>query len=91
MLNEYTQVELPLINQLQLMSWQHIEGDVDVPYLTERQNFREVLLMERLHNAIRRINLDENTQPWLDDGRINSAIGVLERLGTAKLIEANQI
>ena len=91
MLNEYTQVELPLINQLQLMSWQYIKGDIDVPYLTERQNFRQVLLMERLHNAIRRINLDDNRQPWLDDGQINTAIGVLERLGTAKLIEANQI
>jgi type I restriction enzyme R subunit len=73
------------------MSWQYIEGDIDVPYLTERQNFREVLLMKRLHNAIRRINLDDKRQPWLDDGRINTAIGVLERLGTAKLIEANQI
>ncbi|MDH6100189.1 type I restriction endonuclease subunit R [Anabaenopsis sp. FSS-46] len=91
MFNEYSQVELPLINQLQLMGWQHIEGDIDVPYLTDRQNFREVLLMERLHKAIGRINLDDNGQPWLDDSRINTAIGVLERLGTAKLMEANQI
>ncbi|MDH6086198.1 type I restriction endonuclease subunit R [Umezakia ovalisporum] len=91
MFNEYSQVELPLINQLQLMGWQHIEGDIDAPYLTDRQNFREVLLMERLHKAIGRINLDDNGQPWLDDSRINTAIGVLERLGTAKLMEANQI
>jgi type I restriction enzyme, R subunit len=91
MFNEYSQVELPLINQLQLMGWQYIEGDIDVPYLTERQNFREVLLMERLHKAISKINLDDNRQPWLDDSRINTAIGVLERLGTAKLMEANQI
>ena len=91
MFNEYSQVELPLINQLQLMGWQYIEGDIDVPYLTERQNFREVLLMERLHKAISKINLNDNGQPWLDDSRINTAIGVLERLGTAKLMEANQI
>ena len=90
-LTEYTQVELPLINQLTLMGWQHIQGDIDVPYLTERQNFREVLLTDRLRNAIRRINLDENGQPWLDDSRINSAIGILERLGASKLMEANQI
>jgi len=42
MLNEYSEVELPLINQLQLMGWQHVVGDIHVPYLTERQNFREV-------------------------------------------------
>lgn len=89
--SEYNQVELPLINQLQLMGWQYIEGDIDVPYLTERQNFREVLLIERLHKAISKINLNDNGQPWLDDSRINTAIGVLERLGTAKLMEANQI
>ncbi|MBD2777195.1 type I restriction endonuclease subunit R [Iningainema sp. BLCCT55] len=91
MINEYTQVELPLINQLKLMGWQHIEGDINVPYLSERQSFREVLLTERLHNAIRKINLDDNGQNWLDDGRINTAIGALQRLGTAKLMEANQV
>jgi type I restriction enzyme, R subunit len=91
MLNEYTLVELPLINQLKLMGWQHFEGDIGVPYLTERQSFRDVLLTPRLHKAIREINLDEQGQPWLDDGRINTAIGTLERLGTAKLMEANQI
>lgn len=90
-LNEYTQVELPLINQLKLMGWQHIEGDINVPYLSERQSFREVLLTERLHKAIRKINLDDDGQPWLDDGRINTAIGALQRLGTAKLMEANQV
>jgi type I restriction enzyme R subunit len=91
MLNEYTLVELPLINQLKLMGWQHLAGDIGVPYLTERQSFRDVLLTARLHKAIREINLDEQGQPWLDDGRINTAIGTLERLGTAKLMEANQI
>jgi type I restriction enzyme R subunit len=91
MLNEYSEVELPLINQLQLMGWQHVVGDIHVPYLTERQNFREVLLTERLRQAISRINLDDNGESQLDDTRISTAIGILERLGTAKLMEANQI
>jgi len=25
------------------MGWDHIEGDIDVPYLTERESFRDVL------------------------------------------------
>lgn len=88
--NEFTQVELPLIQQLQSMGWQHLPGDIDVPYLTERESFRQVLLTKRLQEALRRINLDEDGQPWLDESRITQAIGNLERLGAYKLMEANQ-
>lgn len=80
MFNEYSQVELPLINQLKLMSWQHIEGDIDIPYLTERHNLREVLLIERLQKAINRINLDDNGQPWLDDNTVFTFVGALSGL-----------
>jgi type I restriction enzyme R subunit len=90
-LDEYNKVELPLIEQLEKLGWGHLEGDVDVPYLTERDSFREVLLKDRLKEAIRKINLDDNGQPWLDDRRINQAIGDLERLGARKLMEANKL
>ena len=89
-LNEYTKVEQPLMQQLAGMGWEWLEGDIDVPYLTERQSFREVLLVDRLRQAIQRINLDEDGQPWLDESRVNRAVGDLERLGTHKLMEANQ-
>jgi type I restriction enzyme R subunit len=72
------------------MGWQHIEGDWDVAELTERDNFKQVLLTQRLREAIRHINRDENGNIWLDDSQINTAITQLERLGTSKLIEANQ-
>ncbi len=88
--NEYTVVERPLIDQLKCMGWQHLAGDIDVPYLTKRGNFREVLLTERLHEALRRINVDDAGNPWLDDRRVNEAIGALGRLGAYKLMEANQ-
>lgn len=90
-INEYTKVELPFIKQLELMGWKHLQGDTGVPYLTERQSFREVLLIGRLRDAIRRINLDDNGKEWLDDSRINTALSALERLGANKLMEANQI
>jgi len=61
--NERTIVELPLIDQLKRMGWGHLEGDIDVPYLTERESFREVVLVKRLRDALRRINLDESGQP----------------------------
>lgn len=89
--DEYTKVELPLIEQLKMMNWQHIEGDIDVPYLTERENFRQVLLTERLKAAIHRINRDQDSKPRLDESRIKQAINNLERLQTVKLLEANKL
>ncbi len=47
MSNEYTQVEQPFIQQLQQLGWDYLEGDTDVPYLTERETFRQVLLTGR--------------------------------------------
>src|SRR5687767_949951 len=88
--DERSKVELPLIEQLQGMGWQHLEGDTDVPYLTERGSFREVLLLERLRAAVRRINRYDAGQEWLDDSRVEQAVTDLERLGAHRLMEANQ-
>jgi hypothetical protein len=33
--DEKTYVEIPFIEQLKRMDWDYIEGDIDVPYLTE--------------------------------------------------------
>ena len=33
-----------VLRTAQLMGWHWLEGDTDVPYLTERESFREVLL-----------------------------------------------
>ena len=38
--DEKTYVEIPFIEQLKGMGWDHIEGDIDVPYLTERESSR---------------------------------------------------
>jgi hypothetical protein len=36
--------EKPFYEQLELMDWQWLEGDTGVPYLTERESFREIML-----------------------------------------------
>ena len=41
--------KFPFIEQLKRMNWDHIEGDIDVPYLTER----ETLGIEEKQLAIR--------------------------------------
>jgi len=88
---EYDLVERPFIEQLRQMGWDYLPGDKDVPYLTERENFRQVLLVGRLREALARINLDESGKPWLDEPRIAQAVGRLERLGKPNLMEANQV
>ena len=88
--DEKTYVEIPFIEQLKGMRWEHIEGDIDVPYLTERESFRDVLLADRLRKAVKRINLDDNGNPWLDDDRANQVVSALERISAPKLMEANK-
>jgi predicted metal-dependent hydrolase len=82
-------VERPFCQQLQIMGWQWLEGDTDVPEFTERDRFREVLLEGRLAAALRRLNLRDG-QPWLDDARIARAIRDLEQAAGHRLLEINQ-
>ncbi|RLF58274.1 MAG: hypothetical protein DRN37_05205 [Thermoplasmata archaeon] len=61
--DEKTYVEIPFVEQLTRMGWDHIEGDIDVPYLTGRESFREVLLRDhRLRKALKKINQDDEGQ-----------------------------
>ncbi len=78
--SEQAQVERPFITQPQSLGWDYLEGDTGVPYLTERQSFRQVLLVDCLRAALRRINRDEADHPWLDDPRITQALGRLQPL-----------
>lgn len=82
--HEKSYVEIPFIEQLKGMGWEHLEGDLDVPYLTERESFREVLLTGRLRAGLKKINLDDEGKPWLDDERISQVVSSLERIRKAK-------
>ena len=86
---EYDLVERPFCEQLEAMGWQWLEGDKDVPELTERANFREVLIKGRLAAALWKLNLRDG-QPWLDDDRIARAIRDLDQAPGHRLMEANQ-
>ena len=86
---EYDLVERPLCEQLKTMGWSWIEGDVDVPELTERGSFREVILAGRLASALARINLRDG-KPWLDEARIAKSIRDLAPATVHRLMEVNQ-
>jgi len=64
--DEKIYVKIPFIRQLKTMGCDHIEGGIDVPCLTERKSFNDVLLKVWLRKAIRKINPDDNGNPWLD-------------------------
>lgn len=87
---EYIYAEKPTIDQLISMGWQYIEGSWDNPQVTDRENFKQVLISHSLKTAIKRINLDDNGNPWIDDTQVNAAVSQLERLGAQRLMEANQ-
>lgn len=85
---EWSEVERPLLIQLDAMGWQVMQGDIDVPELTERENFRQVVLYERLREAIKRINADDAP---VDDLTVDRAIRALEATGGQALLEKNRI
>jgi type I restriction enzyme R subunit len=79
-------VERPFCQQLQAMGWEWLEGDKDVPELTERGSFREVLLKQRLAASIRKLNPGPDGLPWLDEIRIEKVIRQLENTGGLRLM-----
>jgi type I restriction enzyme, R subunit len=84
-------VELPLVRQLVGMGWAHLEpAKSDPPSVTGRGSFRDVLLLDRLRAALRRINLNDDGEEWLDEGRISQAISQLTRPQATSLLEINE-
>lgn len=94
MSNEYTQVEKPLIEQLQGLGWQFMEGHRSDPSRTLRDSFSDVIQQPLLRQQLYRINTrivdSGEPEPWLDEGRISSAVSALTRLSNTRLMEANQ-
>lgn len=84
--NEWTTVERPLLVQLAAMGWEYLQGDLDYPQKTHRENFREVLLQEPLRQAIRTINAGEH----LDETTIDRAIRELQRSDKAEGLGRNR-
>lgn len=86
---ELEDVEKPFVAQLQGLGWTHIEGSLDDPMVTGRGSFSEVVQETVLRQRLRAINLRDG-EHWLDDERLAEAVAAITRLGTARLMEANQ-
>ncbi|KVR24640.1 restriction endonuclease subunit R [Burkholderia ubonensis] len=87
---ELEDVEKPFVAQLQTLGWTHTEGSLEDPAITGRNNFIDVVQEGALCEQLRALNLGPDGQPWLDDVRLLEAVAAITRLGTHKLIEANE-
>lgn len=89
--DERDNVELPLIDQLVKMGWEHIEGDKWIASQTERASFDEVVLRDRLRGKLIEINLDEHGNQWLTPARADEAIAKLVAFrGVTGLLNRNR-
>ena len=51
--DEFQQVEWPLVQDLEKLGWEILDGDVEIPGLTDRRaSFRDVLLKDRLAKTL---------------------------------------
>ena len=87
---ELEDVEKPFVAQLQALGWAHIEGSLDDPAVTGRTSFAEVIQEGLLREQLRVLNLGPDGLPWLDEARLDEAVTAITRLGTHKLMEANE-
>lgn len=88
---ELEDVEKPFVAQLQALGWQHITGNIDDhPSVTGRTSFAEVIQEGLLREQLRALNPGPDGAPWLDDARLSEAVSAITRLGTHKLMEANE-
>ncbi len=87
--DEYDRVEAPAIEQLKQLGWQYIHGSDLSPEQTspeisiERSYFRDVVLINRLESAIKRIN------PWISEENLRKVSRELTHPRVATLMEAN--
>ncbi|MCX9157797.1 type I restriction endonuclease subunit R [Niveibacterium sp. 24ML] len=87
---ELDDVEKPFVAQLKALGWAHIEGSLDQPAVSGRTGFTEVIQEAALRAQLRALNPGPDGAPWLDDARLAEAVAAITRLGTHKLMEANE-
>ncbi|MGH1338929.1 MAG: type I restriction endonuclease subunit R [Aureispira sp.] len=77
---EYTYSELPAIELFQALGYQYYNANKE----DERNSLHEVLLKERLEQALKRLN------PWLNASNLNKAVEQVTLVTGTSLMEINQ-
>lgn len=87
---ELNDVEQPFVTLLQALGWDFNAGSLDDPAVTGRTSFAEVIQEGLLREQLRALNPGSDGAPWLDEARLSEAVSAITRLGTHKLMEANE-
>ncbi len=87
---ELEDVEQPFVAQLQAQGWAPVEGSLDDPAATGRISFAETIQTRVLRQHLLALNPGPDGKPWLDEARLAEAEAAITRLGTHKLMEANE-
>ena len=84
-LDEKSNVEDPLLDQLEAQGWQVIRlKQVQQPSESFRQSFGQVVLIPKLEEALRKIN------PFLEEDQVNECVQRITTFQQSTLIENNQ-
>ncbi len=84
-LDEKSNVEDPLLDQLEAQGWQVIRlKQVQQPSESFRQSFAQVVLIPKLEEALRKIN------PFLEEDQVNECVQRITTFQQSTLIENNQ-
>ena len=81
--DELNKVELPAIEQLKQLGWTYIHGTELTPEAGVRAYLRDVVLVEQLNAAIKRIN------PWITDENLKKVSREITHPNFAGLMEYN--
>ena len=77
---EYLQSELPAIQLFEKLGYTYLDGSQN----NERTSINDVILEDRLKDAIHRLN------PWLNENNIKNAFKEISSVPAASLMEANE-
>jgi len=93
-MSEYSEVELPFLQQLESLGWKVIDQGTGVPTDASpslRANFRQWLLPEVFKAAVRAINCTDDGREWLTASQLDDLRSQLLRQPNRTLLEANEV
>jgi len=82
--DELDKVELPALAQLKRQGWQYVNSESLTPESGERSRYMDVVLIQRLEKAIKRLN------PWISEENLRKVSREVTHPNFATLMEVNQ-
>ncbi|MCP4721538.1 MAG: type I restriction endonuclease subunit R [Desulfobacteraceae bacterium] len=92
-MSEYTEVEQPFLDQLQVLGWMAVDQGSGIPHnpvKSLRQNFRQWILPDVFADAIKNVNRTSDGEQWLTDKQLNDLQDQILRQPNRTLLEANE-